>query len=509
MIKFLKFMTFQKYYNMISNNKNIHFKYYLGNRIIIKKRILLIPVILIALISCKKFVDVSVPYTATTSNTVFNSDGTAIAVLTGIYADLSQKGNNLSSGFTNISTMTGLSADELKLHSGISNVSQVAYYRNDLSTSKGGFEYWQVCYPYIAKCNAAIEALNNATGLSSNVKKQLLGEAKFLRAFFYFYLVNLYGDVPLVTSTDFKVNQSLPRSQKSEVYKQIISDLKDAQEFLDNNYLNETLQAYTGTPEKVRPNKFTATSLLSRVYLYNSEWSNAEAQASLIINSGVYSLDSLNGVFLKNSKEAIWQLQPTRSGRNTEDAWRFIIPASGPGGNYPVYLSNNLLNSFEIADQRKSKWIGTRTIGTNTYSYPYKYKSATLNAPVTEYLMVFRLGELYLIRAEARTKQNNLSGAISDLDNIRQRAGLPLIAIINPGISQSDLLDKILHERQIELFSEWAHRWLDLKRTGNVDAVMTLVAPQKSGVWQTTDHLYPIPITDIQKDPNLTQNSGY
>jgi len=131
---------------------------------------------------------------------------------------------------------------------------------------------------------------------------------------------------------------------------------------------------------------------------------------------------------------------------------------------------------------------------------------------MSEYFMVLRLGEQYLIRAEARVRLGNLNGAIDDLDKIRTRAGLTPVATSNPGISQSALIDKILHEKQVELFSEWGHRWLDLKRTGKIDEVMQVVNPFKTNgsvQWQPHQALYPLPYTELQRAPNLVQNPGY
>ncbi len=119
--------------------------------------------------------------------------------------------------------------------------------------------------------------------------------------------------------------------------------------------------------------------------------------------------------------------------------------------------------------------------------------------------MIFRLAEQYLIRAECRLRQNNLEGATDDINIIRNRANLPSISSTN----QEEMLEVILHERQVELFTEWGHRWLDLKRTSQVDAVMQTVAPVKGASWERTDQLYPIPMQDILKNPNLTQNRGY
>jgi hypothetical protein len=212
---------------------------------------------------------------------------------------------------------------------------------------------------------------------------------------------------------------------------------------------------------------------------------------------------------LKNSTEAIWQVQPVASGRNTEDGFSFILPGTGPNSSInPVYLSNQQLSSFEPGDQRKINWVGSVTPtppGTITYYFPYKYKSSVASGSATEYLMVFRLAEQYLIRAEARAQQNNFGGAQQDLNIIRARAGL----LNTTANDKSSLLAAILHERQVELFTELGHRWLDLKRTNNVDAVMGAVTPLKGGTWQTKDQLYPVPVADILKNPNITQNSGY
>jgi hypothetical protein len=455
--------------------------------------------------ACKKLVEVSPPITGVTGANVYNSDATAAAVLTGIYTQLSKAGYT-SPGLTALSFFAGLSADEFVLYNGVSNPVQIAYYKNNLSINTGGAEFWISIYPVIFICNSAVEGLNQSSSLTPAVKKQLMGEAKFLRAIFYFYLVNLYGDVPLIISTDYKVNDILPRTSKAQVYQQIISDLKDAQTLLTAFYVDGG--AVNITKERVRPNKWAATALLARTYLFMGDYGNAEAEATAIItDSSLYSLDNLNNVFLANSNESVWQLQPVTAGvTNTQDAYLFIIPPTGPDPNsWPVYLSINLLNSFEAGDQRKTNWIDSVTANGITYYYPFKYKVNSLNAPVTEYLMIFRLGEQYLIRAEARAQQGNIAAAQADLDAIRTRAGLPNISAND----QPSLLAAIAHERRVELFAEWGHRWLDLKRTKTADAVMSQMTPQKGGVWNINQQLYPLPNFDIQRDINLIQNPGY
>ncbi|NII25844.1 RagB/SusD family nutrient uptake outer membrane protein [Pseudoflavitalea sp. X16] len=475
--------------------------------------------------SCKKLVDVPAPTNSIAENNVYSSDATAISVLTALYSSMNEKTiTNPIQGNGSIALHTGMSSDELTLYSGVTDQVYLAYYQNALQVNippGSGYNHWAPLYHYVFKSNAAIKGLSASKSLTSAVKQQLLGEAKFMRAFFYYYLVNLYGDVPLAVTTDPQNNSMLARLPKEQVYLQIIADLKDAQELLSADYLNQTL--LSSTTERVRPIRWAAAALLARVYLFTEDYAKAETQASTVINNtALYTLPALNDVFLKNSQEAIWQLQPTDIDFNTVEAQTLIIPPTGPSlgtVDNPVYLSNNLLSSFESGDQRAvhGNWVDTTIFNItpttyDTVAYAYKYKintspGITSAADMTEYFMMLRLGEQFLIRAEARTQQNNIVGAQSDLNAIRVRAGLPNTAAND----KTSLLAAILHERQVELFSEWGHRWLDLKRTRNVDKVMNVVTPQKaSGApWKSHQQLYPIPLSDLQSSPNLAQNTGY
>lgn len=470
------------------------------------------------LLSCKKFVDVSPSITSINQENVYSNASTATSVLTNIYSEMSKASAFAFAGNLGISVFCGLSADELTLSSGISDNRYLAYYKNELvaqSLSQNyGSEFWQTPYNLIFICNSALEGINKSQKLSLDVKKQLTGEARFVRAFIYFYLVNLFGDVPMPLTTDYKVNRYLSRLPEASVYEQIIEDLKQAQEMLSEVYIDGALKPYTGNVERIRPNKWAATALLARAYLYNKDYSKAEIEASkLIENSGLFNLTALNSVFLKNSSECIWSLQGVTLNRNTEDGLTFIIPTSGPSnGNdlsNPVYLSNSLLNSFEPDDQRKlvGNWISTLTIPASIYYFSYKYKQGAGSTPGQEYLVMLRLAEQYLIRAEARAYLNNIAGAQSDLNLIRNRAGLS----DTPAADKSSLLSAILIERRHELFTEMGHRWFDLKRTENVNSVMTDETPIKSNglPWSSYQQLYPILFSDILGNPNLTQNVGY
>lgn len=466
---------------------------------------------LASLSACKKFLVIDPSVTQLTEGNVYASDATAIASITGMYSNLS---GGLVCGNSGFSIRGGLAADEFTLFPGVTNDELIAHYQNNLlSTAAQSLDggLWSPFYYYIFRCNAAIEGLGNSRGLTPSIKEQLLGEAKFLRAFFYFYLVNYYGDACLALGTDPQVNAYLSRSPVSAVYAQIITDLKDAKELLSSNYLDGTLLNITA--DKVRPTKLAASALLARAYLYNKSYALAKAEATSVLSTSP-GLPSLDNAFLKNSQEAIWQLLPIVTGHNTEDGWTFIIPSSGPSnvndrnGN-PVFLSPPLLNAFQAGDQRRVKWVKgiVPTGSATTYFFPFKYKSATSNAPITEYQMVLRVGEQYLIRAEANAQLNLLNEAKVDLNVIRTRAGLPG----TQANTQQETLDSILQERRVELFTEMSHRWFDLRRFGKLDEVMNVITPAKANgaVWRSYQQLFPLPFTDLERNRHLVQNSGY
>jgi hypothetical protein len=461
---------------------------------------LAVVVFIIFQFSCTKFVQVDPPTSQLVTASVFSNNSTATAAQTAIYSEMI---SNFYPFY--IPFFTGMSGDELTNYSTYTQFIQL--YSNSLNAVNGAYtSIWTSAYNYIYQENAIIEGLQNNTAISPSIAQQLTGESKFIRAFWNFYLSNCFGDIPLVTKTSYTVNESLARSPLAQVYQQIISDLKDAQNLLNTNFVDAS--DTTATTDRVRPTKWAAKALLSRVYLFNGNFDSAEIQSTSIINnSSMFALDTLNEVFLKNSSEAIWQLLPVVSGYNTPEGNFFILtgaPSTGSGMQTST-LSNELLNAFEMGDLRRFNWVDSIIVGATTYYYPYKYKVAS-GSTLTEYSMVLRLAEQYLIRAEARAEQGNMAGAFSDLNTIRNRAGLPDYA---GNTDLTSVLTAILHERQVELFTEWGHRWLDLKRTDNVNSVMNIVTPLKGGIWNTNAQLYPIPQSERNNDPNMTQNPGY
>ncbi|OMP78065.1 MULTISPECIES: RagB/SusD family nutrient uptake outer membrane protein [unclassified Chitinophaga] len=442
--------------------------------------------ITLTLAGCTKFVEVAEPIDQIPSNVVFDDDTKAAAAVRGLYSVMISALYAPFGG--SLSVCPGLASDELITTSTLVDFTDFQNNAISTSNSKSGSSIWGNLYTTIYQANAVLQGLENSPNVTPAAKLWIGGEAHFCRALYYFYLVNLYGPVPMPLTTDYTTNTYLPRTSIDSVYNLIISDLQTAQGSLDNNY--------TATGNRVRPNKWAATALLARVYLYRQQWQAAIEQSTAVINSGYYALEPLNNVFLNAGKENILQLVSPGTNLYTWDAYVFV--------NLKAHLaSNSLLNSFEEGDNRKTSWLSKVTISNATYYAPYKYKvSLGTGTAKTENTTLLRLGEQYLIRAEAYAHAGNIASASADLDSIRHRAGLPLMM---EGITQQALLDTILHERRIELFSELGHRWLDVKRSGKADAIFGAV---KSG-WTSTDILFPLPLTDIQRDPNLTQNEGY
>jgi hypothetical protein len=464
--------------------------------------------LLLSFSSCKKFVQVSPPITELVQTSVYSTNATASAAVTGIY--LTMASNTIGGGSHGISALTGLSADELSLYPGSTDAVLNQTYSNSLVSSTIVY-IWPSLYNCIYQANSAIEGIEGSSGLSSAMSAQLTGESEFIRAFCFFYLTNLYGDVPLETTANYKVNEILARTPKSQVYQQIISDLTNAQNLLSDNYVSPD---GSESSERVRPNKFAALALLARAYLYEDNWDSAAMAATEVINSIQYTLESdLDSVFKAGNNEAIWQLEiPQNSALNTPDGEIFLVALlylGGPSSGFPIYLSSSLANTFEAGDLRKTKWVDSTISGTMIYYFPYKYKLYyTPGVPPAEYPTILRLGEQYLIRAEAEANGagNGIAAAISDLNIIRNRAGL---SNYSGSSDQTSVINAILHERRVELFSEYGHRWLDLQRTGTIDSVMEPACTQKGGTWNADWQLYPVPLSDIQTDPKLVQNSGY
>ena len=474
-------MTLYKNIKHTKRSKGRSRKYYYGTI-----KLLFISFFLSFFLACDSFVEVDFPENQIAAEFVFENAETANAALANIYAQMRDGG--LVSGFNGISQRIGSYSDELD---GISNLPDlIEFSQNNLLATNGTVaSWWNSTYNLIYATNAVIEGIENSSSLTTEDQNRFKGEALFIRAYLHSLLVELFGDIPYIIATDFVTNTTVARMPVNEVYDNIISDLISAESLLEGDV----------TGERVRSYKAVANALLSRLYLYTEQWELAKETADKVINAFMLEPD-LSKVFLKNSSGSIWQFKPRNEGENTKEGQAFILVTAPPVGL--LTLSSSIVNTFEPGDLRQTLWVGSITDGTDTWYYPFKYKERDITSTSLEYSVLFRLAEQYLIRAEARALLGDITGAQSDLNVIRTRAGLTNTA----ATTQNGLIDAILQERQLELFTEQGHRWFDLKRTGSADAILS---PLKPG-WNSTDILLPIPEAELLINPNLSpQNDGY
>lgn len=443
------------------------------------------------LVGCEDFVEADGPTGQMYSENVFEDEETATAAVTSLYGKL--RDNVLLTGNQyGLSVLMGLYADELDYY-GAPGLPVDWFYRHQIIASNEVVKnLWDSSYNLIYICNSALEGIENSETLSQEIKEQLMGESLFVRSLTHFYLVNLFGDIPYITTTDYTVNQHVPRMETDMVYTQILNDLILAKTYLENVGISG---------ERIRANKYVVSALLARIHLYFENWEAAENESSLVINaSSLYYFEgNISNEFLKESQATIFQLKPKNEGENTIEAGTFIF-TSGP----PVLMALNpeFVESFETNDLRREQWVLEVNEGNEIWYAPYKYKLWENTGTSMEYSIVLRLSEQVLIRAEARAHLGMINGAIEDVNTIRNRVGL----MDTSATTASDLLSVILKERKAELFTEHGHRWFDLKRTSMAGEVLSPLKPN----WRSTDILLPLPEAELLLNPNLApQNPGY
>jgi hypothetical protein len=373
---------------------------------------------------------------------------------------------------------------------------------------------WNYLYDGINRANAI---LDNVPGINSNDlttlrKEQILGEASFLRAFHYFQLVNLYGAVPLVLH---KINSVTPeaiyqeRASVSSVYNTILSDLLFALERLPVSYADK----------KQRITKGTCNAMLAKVYAFqpSPDWTKVKQYAEAVTGATTYKLvTDYNHLFdgaHENSSESILEVQFIAGGAQGNWGPQLWLPPSLTGDAWRKFNTpaNDLINAFEansdtirlkasILYESNCPWTDPK-YPSGKIPFPYKQRSANGWASGNNYILL-RLADIILLQAEAKNELGDLSGAKSDLNIIRARVGLPN-TLAN---SQAELRDSIALERRLELAFE-GHRWFDLKRTGKAESTMNALGLN----YQVTAAklLLPIPQTELDRNPKLTQNPGY
>ncbi|GAB3272081.1 RagB/SusD family nutrient uptake outer membrane protein [Larkinella harenae] len=360
---------------------------------------------------------------------------------------------------------------------------------------------WSNMYRTIYVANFVLERLPTISGVSEAVRRQVTAEMRFLRGYANFIGANTFGDIPKVTTTDQGTNRNIPKTAKAEILASVLEDWQAAEADLATIEAGSTAQVINGT----YANKISARAMLARYHLYQKNWAQAEQFATQVINANVYTLEpNFTDVVNKDfTKESILEV-----GYGLSDD-----PGTSSFGLTNLYLGRReVIPSDQVILLLVSPESGTRQ---TTVAFNPQNQSGNDNGwTVQKYgtadndnnnIVLMRLAEMYLIRAEARAQQNKLSGAngaTADLNVLRARAKAPNVTVT----SQADILTAIERERVYELAFE-GHRWYDLVRTGRAQAVMSAFSPN----WNSRYERWPIPQGEIQRNPALrdAQNPGY
>lgn len=377
-------------------------------------------------------------------------------------------------------TFSDLASDNLEHPSDATALEYTQVDNNAILPENASIEgLWSSPYEGINIANNIIAKVPDIPDMTNDEKNKALGELYFIRALNHFNLVNYFGDIPLkTTATEGTGALNVTRDPVSTVYEQVINDLKFAEGNLDES-----------TAVKVRASKYAAKALLARVYLYKGDYNLAKQKATEVI-AGKYQMIAYASVFSDGSAESIFEIDFTELNRNRIAEYNF--PKS-LNGRREVAPTADLLNAFESGDAR----YGVSVAFAGTLPYAIKYDDLSKGA---DNVIVLRLAEMYLIRAEAETKlEGDIDAIQGDLNTVRNRAKL--------GDTDADTYDELLlaieQERRVEFAFE-GHRWFDLVRTGRAVEVL----PNVESINQT---LFPIPLKEIvtNKNPGMKQNNGY
>ena len=382
-------------------------------------------------------------------------------------------------------------------------------------------EVWESNFKGIARANQALFYLPQFTNISGGLKARYIAEVKFLRAYYYWNLVRCFGGVPKVSKnieTQEDIKAANVRASAEEIYAFIRQDLTDAMNVLPASY---------SADDNGRPTSGAAIALLAKVALYQSDWTTAKNYSQQLITAGNYKLLDDYSLIWKEagefSSESLWEINGKGTDPNKGIVGYFVVQAPrGAGGlgwgfNTP---SQNLVDAYEAGDKRKDAtiifsgqtlWDGFKTnAAAPNARYNYKsYVSKTAESfngndnETNKNLRVLRLGEMYLIHAEAAAVLDDTAAARISLNEIRKRAGLaPTTATAN----KEELIQAIYKERRVEMAMEH-DRLFDLRRTGRAGKILRAAGiPFVDGKHE----LYPIPQRQIDlSDGKLTQNPNY
>ncbi|MDN3694257.1 RagB/SusD family nutrient uptake outer membrane protein [Chryseobacterium tructae] len=445
-------------------------------------------IIIVTLWSCEKSIDVDFPNTQIDVTQVFETVSTADGALSNLYAEM-YSFSVLNGGTAGSGALLGSYTDDLNCYMAASLGGAPDIFNNQqLSSNSVIKNSWANSYKQIYLANSIIIGVDASSGIATKDKNRIKGEALFLRSLIYFYLTQIFGDVPYTTTTDFTINQKIGKMNDEEVLTTIHNDLMLSIDLLEDNYRNT---------DRIYPNKKAAEMMLAIVCMQENKWSQAENLLEDIKSNSLYAWEpDVSKTFKKSGKHILWQFKPLQADLPTNEASIYYFTTAAPTG---YALSNDLVNSFETTDLRLQKWITKITVNQNVFYRCNKYVNAVNNPD--EYSIVFRMEEVNLLLAEALVRQNRKEEALPLLNAVRQKAGNSNLGLL----SNEQFLEELLNENRREFFAEKGNRFLTLKRFGRLDQLNAVKTN-----WQNFHKVWPIPLNDLLLNPNLNpQNPGY
>ncbi len=453
--------------------------------------------------SCKKWVEIGDPPSKISTEAVFKNQPEAEAALAGVYTELTSTSEFRISA-SGITYLLGLLTDELEYVGYTSYVDDYEFSQNTIRPINNHvLNLWSGAYIAIYNANAVIEGLEGSTTLNDEFKSVAVSECRFIRAYLHFLLVNLYDNIPIVTTSDWRVTKNLSQSDREQVFQFIIDELTAIRPLLSQEYSGRSARRATASI-------FSADALLARLYLYQENWTEAIRYADNILNSHeTFSIEPLNTLFNISSKEIIWQIPPDNRGmymNATPDGFLFRPIMYN---DFRAAASTSIQEAVADEDARKTEWLTSMFDIWNEKDHivPNKYKHGGFEAqsggPVGEGLIIFRLSEMHFIKAEALLRSTADTDLAANLIHpIRERANLlPWPS----NLTTDQMLEALFEEKRIEFWAEFSHRYFDLKRTGKAVETLQSVKPNFS----TKDLHLPIPLDELSTNPNLKQHSDY
>ncbi len=474
-----------------------------------------------------------------TEESFWQTEEHALQALTAAYAALHSASGSKWAFFEEMYIAMSYRGDDI-----INNSSEI--YGRSLSNftntteESSPYNVWLASYSGIGRANQIIARVPAMDAVDQDQKNVIVAEAKFLRGLYYFWLVTGFENVPLVTTFETNPDNLFPsQSSSAQVWTQIENDLQQAEGALPDAHGAQ----WTG-----RATKGAAKALLGKVYLFQEKWGDAETKLGEVVGSNNYALldnyaDNFNGNG-ENGSESLFEIQFSGDRSNGNDerhpfnfevspytfgGWELFYPSEwlveemkkdvDENGNIServyesIFFEDPQANMYSLDDGTEIQYSQVAS----DLNQPNYFKKYSFNADENFYsgtnIALIRYADVLLMYAEALNENGKTDDAITEVNKVRERGRAAPLS----GLNQEELRQQIRHhERPVELAMEFGIRWFDLYRwqKGSVSPESIKNTLMEHGLpfaenFQDKHLIFPIPLQEININPNLQQNPGW